>query len=568
MNLTNNNEHISIIVPLSIVYNDENKYAISVISLSYIMKHLPNKTLYVYETSEELCFNHMKIYKKFEIEYFTNNKSTQDANCVESIHEIIKLVKTKVCYVYDVNLFLPVKSFTFVNMLIENNVFDLIRPYNKYDKGVCISQKEKFNILSDVLSSDKFCISEYDKRDNYGCLLNLSSIICFNKEKYIALNLSDSFFKTDEEDINKFLKFYKKEYNVGFLNYLQIYYFEEVDSQSIMKQLTYFKTQESMVSNHGNTNSSTSSTVHTNRCQESKVQNDDNKTKNDETEVCIKDISSIVEFHEIVTSDTFIDSDDLKEDEIYSENNMTSFLYGSYLERVIPPAVEKRVFQKPNNNKLGVCLIEFRKIEWLRHILNQIANIYGNNDVSLYIVHGKRNERFLKNILKGWSNITFVKYYVDNINRLTYADICSDPTFYMNFNTDFVLKMEWDSFLRKEIPEHFFNYSYVGAPWNGFPNDFDGNIFNRIGNKTVGNGGFSPRNVKRMIYICNKFKKQDNIGEDVHISNCLPQDEVPTAKIAQEFSVEHIYNENPVGLHHVWEIHDIEKITAWFESVL
>ena len=51
MNLTNNNEHISIIVPLSIVYNDENKYAISVISLSYIMKHLPNKTLYVYETS-------------------------------------------------------------------------------------------------------------------------------------------------------------------------------------------------------------------------------------------------------------------------------------------------------------------------------------------------------------------------------------------------------------------------------------------------------------------------------------------------------------------------------------
>ena len=233
----------------------------------------------------------MKIYKKFEIEYFTNNKSTQDANCVESIHEIIKLVKTKVCYVYDVNLFLPVKSFTFVNMLIENNVFDLIRPYNKYDKGVCISQKEKFNILSDVLSSDKFCISEYDKRDNYGCLLNLSSIICFNKEKYIALNLSDSFFKTDEEDINKFLKFYKKEYNVGFLNYLQIYYFEEVDSQSIMKQLTYFKTQEYMVSNHGNTNSSTSSTVHTNRCQESKVQNDDNKTKNDETEVCIKDIS-------------------------------------------------------------------------------------------------------------------------------------------------------------------------------------------------------------------------------------------------------------------------------------
>lgn len=568
MNLTNNKEHISIIVPLHIVYNDENKYSISVISLSYIMKHLPNKTLYVYETSEEPCFNHMKIYKKFEIEYFTNNKSTQDMNYVESINEVIKLVKTKVCYVYDVDLFLPLKSFEFVNTLIENNIFDLIRPYNKYDKGVCISQKEKFNILSDILSLDKFCISEYNKKEIYGCLLNLSSIICFNKDKYNTLNLSESFFKTDDEDINKFLKFYKKEYNVGFLNDLQIYYFEEVDSQSILKQLTYYKKEESTtVVNDVNKNSLSNSVQPINN-QELKSQDDNKSIKEDKKKVSIKDISSIIEFDETVSSDISTYSGDLKEDEMYSENNMTSFLYGSYLERVTPPIEEKRVFQMPNHNKLGICLIEFRKIEWLRHILNQIANIYGGTEVSLYIIHGQRNERFLKNILKGWSNVTFVKYFVDNIDRLTYADLCSHPEFYMNFKTEFILKMEWDSFLRKEIPKKFFDYSYVGAPWNGFPNDFDGNIFNRLGNKTVGNGGFSLRNVKRMIDICNKFKKPDNVGEDVHISNCLPQNEVPTSKIAQEFSVEHIYNDDPVGLHHVWEIHDIEKITAWFESIL
>ena len=103
------------------------------------------------------------------------------------------------------------------------------------------------------------------------------------------------------------------------------------------------------------------------------------------------------------------------------------------------------------NAVLFNSLIEFRKLDWLKYILYQIAHLYGNTDASLYIVHGSKNGNYFKNILNGWSNITFIEYPNDNLNRRQYAELCTNPEFYKCFKTKFVLKMEWDSFIRKQI---------------------------------------------------------------------------------------------------------------------
>lgn len=249
-------------------------------------------------------------------------------------------------------------------------------------------------------------------------------------------------------------------------------------------------------------------------------------------------------------------------------DSFVQIVYDMCITGIPEPPESKRVFRVPGSNRLGICLIEFRSVRWLRYIVRQIAHVYGGTDASLYIVHGLKNKAFFQSILRGYTNVRLIEYPYDNIDRHKYADICCDPDFYKQFDTEFVLKMEWDSFIRKPIPEEFFKYSYVGAPWLGYPNDVHGgNIFKRLGNKLVGNGGFSLRKVSRMIEVSDKDRERPrNVGEDVFITNRLRDDEIPDVKLASEFSVEFVYNKDPVGLHHVWTIHTPDVVKAWMRS--
>lgn len=259
-------------------------------------------------------------------------------------------------------------------------------------------------------------------------------------------------------------------------------------------------------------------------------------------------------------------ADKLYCDDIEDPESIQQIIYDMCITSVGVPCDEaKRVFKVPGGNRLGICLIEFRRLKWLRHIVNQIANVYGGTDVSLYVIHGRQNRELFQDIVKEYQNVEMVEYPYDNIDRDRYADICCDASFYRLFRTEFVLKMEWDSYIRKRIPEIFFEYAYVGAPWQGYPNDYLGkDIFKRLGNKLVGNGGFSLRNVRRMIEVCEQNPNRPRkIGEDVFITNHLRDEEVPDVKRASEFGVEFVYNSDPVGLHHVWTIHDIDKVKAW-----
>jgi hypothetical protein len=240
--------------------------------------------------------------------------------------------------------------------------------------------------------------------------------------------------------------------------------------------------------------------------------------------------------------------------------------YEITLKNVPRPPLGKQQFHPPNGNKLGICLIEFRKHEWIRYVLYQIANIYGNTDTSLYIVHGTKNAAFVREIVKDWKHVQFIGYPYENITREKYAELCCDETFYKHFKTEFMLKMEWDSFIRKRIPDHFFNYSYVGAPWTGYPNDYPNNPHIRVGNKLVGNGGFSLRNVKRMIEVCHSFPKPAKLGEDVHLTNCLEDHEIPSVDLAKTFSVEWVFDPDPVGIHQVFKIFPTFVFMRWFKN--
>lgn len=245
-------------------------------------------------------------------------------------------------------------------------------------------------------------------------------------------------------------------------------------------------------------------------------------------------------------------------------DNISQNIYEILLETIPEPAKEKQIWNQ-NPNRLGVCFIEFRCHEYLKKVLHNMCNIYGGTDTILYIVHGNENEEYIHNIISTWTNVQLIKMNINNIDISEYNKLLTSVDFYNKFKTEYILIFQTDTIIRKQIPAKFFKYSYVGAPWTGYPNDYPDNPHIRIGNKLVGNGGFSLRNVSRMKEICTNFKRTNmKLNEDVHISNCLDNHEVPDVEEAKEFSVEWIYYDDPVGLHQVWRFFPPQVFRKWF----
>jgi hypothetical protein len=235
----------------------------------------------------------------------------------------------------------------------------------------------------------------------------------------------------------------------------------------------------------------------------------------------------------------------------------------------IPKPTEPTTTWSVSPYKLGVCIIEFRSHEYLKKVLHNMCNIYGGTDVVLYIVHGFNNEQFVKDIVSDWKNVRFVKLPYENIDIEKYNCIWTSSSFYENFETEFILLFQSDTVIRKRIPEEFFKYSYVGAPWTGYPNDWPDNPHVKLGNKLVGNGGFSLRYVSRMKDICNTHERKNlKLNEDVFITNHLTETELPSVDIAKQFSVEWIYYQDPVGLHQAWRFHAPQHFKKWFDGLI
>jgi hypothetical protein len=252
------------------------------------------------------------------------------------------------------------------------------------------------------------------------------------------------------------------------------------------------------------------------------------------------------------------------------DNDTLQYMYELMLERIPEPSMNKKVWSE-KCCRLGVCLIEFRKHNYMKSVLYNMCNIYGGTDTTLYIIHGTENELFVKDIIKDWSNVRTIKYDHNNIDIARYNDIMTSYDFYNRFETEFVLIFQTDTIIRKQIPEEFFQYKYVGAPWKGYPNDFPDNPHIQLGNKLVGNGGFSLRHVEKMKEICSKYLYQNSekkINEDVFITNYLNAFDVPKVELAKQFAVEWIFFEDPVGLHHVWSIFPFDIVKQWMQYII
>lgn len=219
--------------------------------------------------------------------------------------------------------------------------------------------------------------------------------------------------------------------------------------------------------------------------------------------------------------------------------------------------------------KLNVCLIECRIMDEIKYVLNALLRVYKSNDIGLTIICGNENKIFVNNIIKNWKNVRVINCGLDNLNRRTYSAMLKMPQFWEKFeNWSHVLIYQTDALIMKPIDGFYFNYDYIGAPWSKQ---------NQWVKYCAGNGGFSLRNAKSMIKVCepNRDLNFVNINTDNEdgffcSSNLLKFPPI-NSKLHYNFAVEEVFYDTPIGCHQLYRYlnsKDFNKLIEYIKEKL
>ena len=216
--------------------------------------------------------------------------------------------------------------------------------------------------------------------------------------------------------------------------------------------------------------------------------------------------------------------------------------------------VKNLKFKEKNKEKnmFGTAIIDDRCDESLEVLIRIIILKLGVG-MNHYVFGFKKNELFLKNLLKGMEDVVKIiildKEGIKNVND--YNDLMLSLNFWNNFKEKKILIYQKDSFLfRGYLIDKYLKFDYIGAIWPHFPN----NLYN-------GNGGLSIRNVELMKDII-KLNNYDNnsIPEDLFISFIINKNPIffseysfPNIEDCGNFSIENIkIGDNYLGGHQFW----------------
>jgi hypothetical protein len=213
-------------------------------------------------------------------------------------------------------------------------------------------------------------------------------------------------------------------------------------------------------------------------------------------------------------------------------------------------------FAKPfNGQQLSLAIVEPREHPHLRPVLYNVANVYKNSDVSLFIFHSDRNKDLILDIVQNWANVHLVNLKQDNLRPIIeYSQLLCSLDFYAWFQSKFVLIFQTDTLLRRAIDTKWFQFDYVGAP---------------SPDNTTLNGGLSLRRVEAFRTILKRSSWTINMAEDKWwTSKFDARNILPKPHVAREFAVEAFVHTDSVGLHQIYNYHGPEVTMALTRAAL
>jgi hypothetical protein len=164
---------------------------------------------------------------------------------------------------------------------------------------------------------------------------------------------------------------------------------------------------------------------------------------------------------------------------------------------------------------------------------------------SLTIACSRENEGYIRNILGKHAETThFIIPFEANGEYETahneYNTLMQSPEFWEQIQADYILSMQTDCYLRKQLPDILWTVEYAAAPWAWSP------VY-------VGGSGLTWRKKEAVLEMCRIVAKKP-IAEDVFFSQrCL----MLKKKVLPLEEGEHIFSESrfvddPVGVHQWW----------------
>lgn len=252
------------------------------------------------------------------------------------------------------------------------------------------------------------------------------------------------------------------------------------------------------------------------------------------------------------------------------------YIYNTYMNRKNRENIYNKIISNLKNpyndfeiefnesGKIVICLIEYRMLDRIHYVLNALLNVYSPEEIGLTIVCGSSNYEYIYEIVKYWKNVNIINTKHENLNRGTYSALLKMPTFWEKFkNWSHILIYQTDALIMRKIDDFYFDYDYIGAPWK--------NHDKKWAKYYGGNGGFSLRNVNKMIECCEPFRniKHKDIcqrNEDGYFCNInmkYPQDK----NSHESFAVETIFAINPIGCHQVYRYLNSSEFIIMIEYI-
>ena len=225
-------------------------------------------------------------------------------------------------------------------------------------------------------------------------------------------------------------------------------------------------------------------------------------------------------------------------------------------------SVRDKPITRVTPNKVAV-IIEPRNDVVLQDLLIWMVHLLAPRGWHFIVYHGNQN----KDIIPLQDIIELRTLGKDNLTLEEYNSICKSIPFWQSIPYENILIFQSDSVVVDENLDRFLQYDYVGAPWaDHFMNYF-------MLKQHVGNGGLSLRRRSAMLgcLISSQKKlvtlKKTLYWEDFYFSHHPHYKmNIPSREIAQQFCVETIYYENPIGYHRSWKYLP-DKIDRIYEHI-
>lgn len=200
----------------------------------------------------------------------------------------------------------------------------------------------------------------------------------------------------------------------------------------------------------------------------------------------------------------------------------------------------------------AAVIIETRDMPILPWTIN---NIIFFTQWPVIVYHSNLNSDYLKQIHLLKRIEISADFSIDYYNELLVS-----RTFWQSLPS-YVLMFQTDSFMLRSGIDSFRKYDYIGAPWTRK------NLKCFSIPRNIGNGGFSLRRRDKMLQIIDACPYPNGLAEDMYFAQGFEKvgGKLPSIWVKKRFSVEHIYYDQPLGVHAPWLAFNEKKLNRIFE---